>query len=92
MRFVSELGAELRDLRRSIVSAVAGQRFLGYLDGQRERMLGLGRQSHVPNRPELVAALGVAWAAGAARAGWPRGIVTGRSDSRWGSVRVIHIV
>lgn len=42
VRFVSELGAELRDLRRSIVSAVAGQRFLGYLDGQRERMLGLG--------------------------------------------------
>jgi len=55
---ISDLGAELRDLTPSIVSVAAARRFLGYLDGQRERMLGGGRQSAVPNRPELVAAHG----------------------------------
>lgn len=54
----SALGEELRDLTPAIVSARAARRFLGYLDGQRERMLGGGRQSHVPNRPELVEAHG----------------------------------
>jgi len=49
------LGEELRALTPSIVSQAATRRFLGYLDGQRERMLGGGRQSGVPNRPELVA-------------------------------------
>ncbi len=33
-------------------------RFLGYLDSQRERLLGRGRRNRVPNRPELVARYG----------------------------------
>lgn len=52
------LGDELRDLRGWIVSREIGKRFLGYLEQQRERMLGGGRQSRVPSRPELIAAHG----------------------------------
>lgn len=52
------LGEELRALVPRILSRGAGERFLGYLDGQRERLLGRGRQSRVPNRPELVARYG----------------------------------
>lgn len=48
------LGEELRALTPQILSVHAAHRFLGYLDGQRERLLGGGRQSKVPNRPELV--------------------------------------
>ena len=48
------LGDELRALAPQVLSALAGRRFLGYLDGQLERMLGGGRQSRVPSRPELV--------------------------------------
>lgn len=51
---ITDLGAELRDLTPNILSKSAGQRFLGYLDGQRERMMGGGRRSKVPKRPELV--------------------------------------
>lgn len=47
-------GLGLRGLTPWIVSRQAGQRFLGYLDAQYERMLGGGRQSRVPKRPELV--------------------------------------
>jgi hypothetical protein len=54
----SPLGAELRTMSESIVSAHAGWRFLGYLDGQRERMVGGGKQNRVPNRPELIEAYG----------------------------------
>lgn len=54
----SSLGDELRALAPDIVSARAGWRFLGYLDGQRERMVGGGKQNRVPNRPELVEAHG----------------------------------
>jgi len=50
----SDLGDELRALAPQIISAKAGWRFLGYLDGQRQRMTGGGHQSRVPNRPELV--------------------------------------
>lgn len=50
----THIGQELRALAPSIVSRNAGFRFLGYLDSQRERMTGGGRQSRVPNRPELV--------------------------------------
>lgn len=50
----TELGTALQRLAPAIVSHGAGARFLGYLDGQRDRMDGLGRQSRVPNRPELV--------------------------------------
>lgn len=51
---INPLGEELRALAPAIVSRQAGHRFLGYLDGQLERMRGGGRQSRVPSRPELV--------------------------------------
>jgi hypothetical protein len=54
----SVLGDELQALAPSIVSATAGAKFLGYLDGQLQRMTGTGKQSHVPSRPELLAAHG----------------------------------
>jgi hypothetical protein len=55
----TELGTSLRELAPVILSLNAGRRFLGYLDGQRERLLGVGpHQSRVPNRPELIAAHG----------------------------------
>ena len=54
----SEIGDELRALAPQIVSDRAGWRFLGYLDGQRDRMTGAGNQARVPNRPELIAAYG----------------------------------
>jgi predicted nucleotidyltransferase len=47
------LGDELRALRTEFLSQQAVHRFLGYLDSQRDRMLGLHRGA--PNRPELVA-------------------------------------
>lgn len=50
------LGEELRSLTPKILSRSAGERFLGYLDGQRRRLMGDGpRRSRVPNRPELIA-------------------------------------
>lgn len=52
------LGDELREMRDDIVCSRAGWRFLGYLDGQRERMTGGGNQARVPNRPELIEAFG----------------------------------
>jgi uncharacterized protein len=48
------LGRQLRLIAPQIVSQKAGYRFLGYLDGQRQRMTGGGKQSRVPNRPELI--------------------------------------
>ncbi|KYH44160.1 nucleotidyltransferase domain-containing protein [Branchiibius sp. NY16-3462-2] len=55
----TSLGDELRSLGRSqFATRHAGFRFLGYLVGQCDRLTGHGRQSHVPNRPELVAAHG----------------------------------
>lgn len=53
--FTTPLGDELRALAPQVVSRRASLRFLGYLDGQRRRMLGLEKRSRVPNRPELVA-------------------------------------
>lgn len=49
----SELGVELRARSYMIVSREAGRRFLGYLRGQRDSLLGLvpGRRT---NRPELI--------------------------------------
>lgn len=52
------LGDSLRLMAPWIISANAGWRFLGYLDGQRERMTGGGHQARVPNRPELIEAHG----------------------------------
>ena len=51
---VTPLGRELRALAPSIISREAGERFYGYLTGQRERMTGGGKQGRVPNRPELI--------------------------------------
>src|SRR5262249_54298179 len=48
------LGTELRELAGLLLSQRAVHRFLGYLDGQRQRLLGVGRRGGVPNRPELV--------------------------------------
>ncbi|MEJ3748657.1 nucleotidyltransferase domain-containing protein [Actinomycetes bacterium KLBMP 9797] len=52
------LGQELRGLATAILSQRAVRRFLGYLDAQRDRLTGVGRQGRVPNRPELVAQYG----------------------------------
>src|SRR5262245_58584570 len=53
----TELGAELRDLRPVLLSKLAGRGYLGYLRGQKERLLGSRGQKRV-NRPELVEAHG----------------------------------
>ena len=53
----TELGDELRALRPSLLSRQAGKGYLGYLRGQKERLLGSRGQKTV-NRPELVAAHG----------------------------------
>jgi hypothetical protein len=52
------LGEELRQLAPCVLSRRAVERFLGYLDSQRDRLLGHGRRSEMPNRPELVARYG----------------------------------
>jgi hypothetical protein len=55
VQLMTPLGEGLRALAPAIISKRAGYRFLGYLDGQRDRMLGVGpRQNRVPNRPELI--------------------------------------
>lgn len=54
----TSLGDELRALAPQVISMHAGWRFLGYLDGQVERLLGGGKRNKVPNRPELVARYG----------------------------------
>jgi hypothetical protein len=51
-------GDTLRVFAPQIVSRAAGERFLGYLRAQRDRMLGLRGGHSLPNRPELVAAHG----------------------------------
>lgn len=53
---INAAGRDLRARTDMILSRQAGYRFIGYLRGQRERMLGL-RSSPV-NRPELIAAYG----------------------------------
>lgn len=55
LAMTSRLGYDLRVRADLIASKRAGARFLGYLDGQRDRMRGVGpRQNRVPNRPELI--------------------------------------
>jgi hypothetical protein len=51
---VTDLGAELRALAPAFLSRRTVERFVGYLDGQTDRLLGRGRQGGLPNRPELV--------------------------------------
>ncbi len=53
----TELGRELRGLTAAILSKRAGRGYLGYLHGQRERLMGTRGQMRV-NRPELVEAHG----------------------------------
>jgi predicted nucleotidyltransferase len=53
----TELGQELRELAPAFVSRQAGYRYLGYLQAQKERLLGTRGQRRV-NRPELIAAHG----------------------------------
>jgi hypothetical protein len=67
----TELGEELQALRPSVVSQRAGQGYLGYLRGQRDRLLGTRGQRNV-NRPELVEAHGydTKYAMHAARLGY----------------------
>ncbi|GAA1894086.1 nucleotidyltransferase domain-containing protein [Asanoa iriomotensis] len=52
------LGRQLRALAPALLSQQAVHRFLGYMNGQRDRLLGRGRRSDMPNRPELVARYG----------------------------------
>lgn len=49
----SDLGDELRALAPAILSRQAGDRFKGYLQAQRDRLLGVRGGAHT-NRPELV--------------------------------------
>src|SRR4051794_9880458 len=67
----TELGRELRELRPALLSAHAGRGYLGYLRGQKERLLGTRGQGRV-NRPELVEAHGydTKYAMHAARLGY----------------------
>lgn len=53
----SAIGQHLQDLAPFIVSRECGKRFLGYLEAQRQRLLGERGQKKV-NRPELEAAYG----------------------------------
>jgi predicted nucleotidyltransferase len=67
----TELGEELRALRPAILSQRAGRGYLGYLGGQKQRLLGARGQKRV-NRPELVEAHGydTKYAMHAARLGY----------------------
>jgi len=51
---IDEHGAALREIRHLFLSKQAVERFLGYMYSQHERMMGRGRRSRVPDRPELI--------------------------------------
>jgi uncharacterized protein len=53
----TDRGAALRELAPSIVSRKAGPRYVGYMQAQKERLLGTRGQRNV-NRPELIEAHG----------------------------------
>ena len=67
----TDLGKELRELQPALLSRRAGRGYLGYLRGQKERVLGTRGQKRV-NRPELVEAHGfdTKYAMHAARLGY----------------------
>lgn len=67
----TDLGETLRALRPALLSKLAGRGYLGYLKGQKERLLGARGQKRV-NRPELVEAHGydTKYAMHAARLGY----------------------
>jgi predicted nucleotidyltransferase len=52
---LTPLGEELRAMAPAVLSRRAVRRFLGFMNSQRERLLGRGK---APNRPELVARYG----------------------------------
>lgn len=54
---ITQLGHELRALAPAVLSQRAVYRYLGYMNSQRERLLGHGRHG-MPSRPELVARYG----------------------------------
>jgi uncharacterized protein len=68
---VTELGQELRSLAPKVLSRGAVHRFLGYLDAQRQRLLGQSK-GKVPSRPELIERYGydVKYASHALRLGY----------------------
>jgi predicted nucleotidyltransferase len=53
----TDLGRRLRHLQPAVLSKRAGRGYLGYLRGEKERLLGTGGQKRV-NRPDLVEAHG----------------------------------
>lgn len=53
----SWVGKELQGHPERFISAQAGRRFIGYLDSQRDQMLGIRGKKHT-NRPELVEVYG----------------------------------
>jgi predicted nucleotidyltransferase len=67
----TKLGEELRALRPALISRRAGRGYMGYLRGQKQRLLGVRGQKRV-NRPELVEAHGfdTKYAMHAARLGY----------------------
>ena len=54
----SEEWRQVQDARDLILSRLAHPRFLGYLHEQRARLLGSGKSSRMPKRPELIEAHG----------------------------------
>ena len=55
---LTPLGEQLRALASRVLSRQAVHRFLGYLDSQRQQLLGTGPRHGMPSRPELVARYG----------------------------------
>ena len=51
----SEEWRQVQDARDLILSRLAHPRFLGYLHEQRARLIGSGKSSRMPKRPELIA-------------------------------------
>lgn len=56
--YQSSWGVTLRELTPAIVSKQAGDRFLGYMQAQRKRVLGIRGQARLSNRPELIERFG----------------------------------
>lgn len=55
VRFINEYGVDLRRNKDMFITKQAGHKFLGYLDGQRQRYLDPNRQdSKHASRPELI--------------------------------------
>lgn len=55
--FKTPEGRELCDLASKIISKRAAPRYLGYLESQKQRLLGI-KKGHTPSRPELIEKFG----------------------------------